>query len=83
MTDAPLYNDLAQGPEGGRAYWVTTSDAVRLRMAVWPKGEKGTILLFPGRSEYIEKYGRSNRNKYRAVVYYLLTLHFKKESVYK
>ncbi|MGS2761277.1 DUF2853 family protein [Sinomicrobium sp. M5D2P9] len=31
----------------------------------------------------IEKYGRSNRNKYRAVVYYLLTKHFKKESVYK
>tara|TARA_B110000503_G_C6890985_1_gene306727 strand:+ start:246 stop:587 length:342 start_codon:yes stop_codon:yes gene_type:complete len=31
----------------------------------------------------IEKYGRSNRSKYRAVVYYLLTIHFKKESVYK
>ncbi len=31
----------------------------------------------------MEKYGRSNRNKYRAVVYYLLTTHFKKESVYK
>ena len=31
----------------------------------------------------IEKYGRSNRNKYRAVIYYLLTKHFKKESVYK
>lgn len=31
----------------------------------------------------IEKYGKSNRNKYRAVVYYLLTQHFKKESVYK
>ena len=30
----------------------------------------------------IEKYGKSNRNKYRAVVYYLLTKHFKKESVY-
>lgn len=30
----------------------------------------------------IEKYGRSNKNKYRAVVYYLLTKHFKKESVY-
>jgi hypothetical protein len=30
----------------------------------------------------IEKYGRSNHNKYRAVVYYLLTVHFKKESVY-
>ncbi|MCA0133201.1 DUF2853 family protein [Winogradskyella alexanderae] len=31
----------------------------------------------------IETYGRSNRNKYRAVIYYLLTKHFKKESVYK
>ncbi len=30
----------------------------------------------------IEKYGKSNRNKYRAVVYYLLTKHFGKESVY-
>jgi hypothetical protein len=30
----------------------------------------------------IEKYGKSNRNKYRAVVYYLLTKHFSKESVY-
>ena len=30
----------------------------------------------------IEKYGRSNRNKHRAVVYYLLAKHFKKESVY-
>ena len=29
-----------------------------------------------------EKYGRSNKNKYRAVVYYLLAVHFKKESVY-
>ena len=32
--------------------------------------------------EVIEKYGRSNRNKYRAVIYYLLTKHFSKESVY-
>lgn len=30
----------------------------------------------------IEQYGRSERNKYRAVVYYLLTRHFGKESVY-
>lgn len=27
-------------------------------------------------------YGQSDRNKYRAVVYYLLTKHFGKESVY-
>lgn len=30
----------------------------------------------------MEKYGRSNKNKYRVVVYYLLTVHFKKESAY-
>ena len=30
----------------------------------------------------IEKYGRSERSKYRAVVYYMLTKHFGKESVY-
>ena len=31
----------------------------------------------------INTYGKSNRNKYRAVVYYMLTKHFGKESVYK
>jgi hypothetical protein len=30
----------------------------------------------------MEKYGRSNRNKYRAIVYYLLCKHHGKESVY-
>ncbi|CUH65038.1 hypothetical protein TG4357_01645 [Thalassovita gelatinovora] len=30
----------------------------------------------------IETYGRSERNKYRAVVYYMLTKHFKKEAIY-
>ncbi len=30
----------------------------------------------------MDTYGRSNRNKYRAVVYYLLAKHFKKESIY-
>ena len=31
----------------------------------------------------IDTYGKSNRTKYRAVVYYLLTKHFGKESVFK
>ena len=31
----------------------------------------------------IEIYGRSNRKKYRAVMYYLLVKHFRKASVYK
>ena len=29
-----------------------------------------------------ETYGMSERNKYRAVVYYMLTKHFRKEAVY-
>ncbi len=34
-------------------------------------------------NQVLEKYGKSNRNKYRVVIYYLLTRHFKKESIYK
>lgn len=30
----------------------------------------------------VEKYGKSNRNKYRAVFYYLLVKHFGQESFY-
>ncbi|NNE80095.1 MAG: DUF2853 family protein [Silicimonas sp.] len=30
----------------------------------------------------VDTYGRSERNKYRAVVYYMLTKHFGKESIY-
>lgn len=33
-------------------------------------------------SAVMDKYGQSNRNKYRAVVYYMLCTHFGKESVY-
>ena len=32
--------------------------------------------------EVLEIYGRSERNKYRAVVYYMLTKHFGKEGVF-
>lgn len=57
ITPAPLYDDIADGPKGGAAYWITTEDGVRLRAAYWPGGDKGTILMFPGRTEYVEKYG--------------------------
>ncbi|MFC0279338.1 DUF2853 family protein [Falsigemmobacter intermedius] len=30
----------------------------------------------------VETYGKSERNKYRAVMYYMLVKHFKKEAVY-
>lgn len=35
-----------------------------------------------GLDAVMETYGKSNRTKYRAVVYYLLTKHFKKEAIY-
>lgn len=58
LTPAPFYGDVAEGPTGVDAWWVTSADDTRLRMAVWPGGSKGTVLLFPGRTEYCEKYGR-------------------------
>jgi hypothetical protein len=33
-------------------------------------------------TKVIEIYGKSERNKYRAVVYYMLTKHFGKEAIY-
>ena len=55
---APLYTDVYPGPAGGAAHWAVTSDGKRIRIAHWPlEGAKGTVLIFPGRTEYIEKYG--------------------------
>ena len=45
-------------------------------------GLKDSVDLDKGIETVMEKYGKSNRSKYRAVVYYLLTKHFNKESVY-
>ncbi len=56
---APFFIDIADGPEGGEAFWAHASDGVRLRIGVWPVGAKGTVFLLPGRTEYIEKYGRA------------------------
>lgn len=40
--------------------WVQASDGVRVRVAHWPAtAAKGTVLLLPGRTEFIEKYGRA------------------------
>lgn len=62
MEAAPLHNDVADAPPGGAAWWVRAADAVRIRVAAWPPAPgaptRGTLLLFPGRTEYIEKYGR-------------------------
>ncbi|EDP96361.1 DUF2853 family protein [Kordia algicida OT-1] len=47
----------------------------KLGLADSPELDKGIDAV-------MEKYGRSNRSKYRAVVYYLLTVHFGKQAIY-
>jgi len=62
LDPAPFFEDVAAGPAGGAAWWVTASDQVRIRVGLWPvAGARGTVLLFPGRTEYIEKYGDTAR----------------------
>ena len=61
LSPAPLYNDLAVGPTNGTGHWVIGQDGVRIRIGVWNSGAKGTVLIFPGRTEYIEKYGGAAR----------------------
>ncbi|APX91157.1 lysophospholipase [Brevirhabdus pacifica] len=62
MEAAPLFTDVARAPEGGAAHWLTAEDGLRLRIGHWPAAPSsregaGTVLIFPGRTEYIEKYG--------------------------
>ncbi|MGP6086659.1 alpha/beta fold hydrolase [Antarctobacter jejuensis] len=59
---APFHADLAEGPADSRAWWMETSDGLRVRIAHYgSSGTRGTVLMFPGRTEYVEKYGRVAR----------------------
>ncbi len=63
MEAAPLFAEIADGPGNGGAWWLTAGDGVRLRVAAWQvPNARGTVLLFPGRTEYVEKYGRTARD---------------------
>lgn len=67
MDEAPYRADLADGPDEARAVWVRASDDVQLRVGIWPNARaRDTVLIFPGRTEYIEKYGRVARELIRA-----------------
>ncbi|MEP0961244.1 MAG: alpha/beta hydrolase [Roseobacter sp.] len=59
LSPAPFFATIAHGPEGGAAHWTTTSDGIKIRIGHWPlQAAKGTVLILPGRTEYIEKYGQ-------------------------
>ncbi len=58
VAEAPFYADVADGPAGAAAFWLRAADGVRIRIGIWRDGARGSVLLFPGRTEYVEKYGR-------------------------
>lgn len=66
LEPAPFFADVAEGPAGVEAWWVRADDGTRLRFGVWPDGPKGTVLMFAGRTEYVEKYGRLAEDLARA-----------------
>ena len=54
---APFFAEAADAPDGAVLRWLICTDGVRIRAALWRGGTMGTVLLVPGRTEYIEKYG--------------------------
>lgn len=66
MAQAPFFQDVAIGPPEVRASWVRTRDGLRLRAVAWPGGGRGSVLIFTGRGECAEKYGRVAQELLRA-----------------
>ena len=58
-------------------------ERVKANFLIKKLGLSDTPALMEGINAVIDLYGRSERNKYRAVVYYLLVKHFGKEAAYK
>ena len=58
MSDqAPFFDAIADAPAGASLFWCKAKDGTRIRAGLWRGGARGTVLLYPGRTEYIEKYG--------------------------
>lgn len=58
-------------------------EAIRNNFLIRKLGLANRPELMEAIEAVIDTYGRPERNKYRAVVYYMLTRHFGKEAVYK
>lgn len=74
-----IYNADSSTVSGSNGAELTT---VKSNFLIKKLGLKDSADLDKGIDAVMEKYGKSNRNKYRVVVYYLLVKHFKKEMVY-
>ncbi len=75
-----IYNTDASVVSGSQQSELET---VKNNFLIKKLGLKDGPELFEAIHSVLQKYGISNKHKYRAVVYYLLTVHFKKESIYK
>lgn len=75
-----IYNKDSSTVSGGSDSELAT---VKNNFLIKKLGLKDSADLDKAIASVLDTYGQSNRNKYRAVVYYMLTKHFKKESVYK
>ncbi|RXG16255.1 putative protein DUF2853 [Leeuwenhoekiella aestuarii] len=74
-----IYNKDSSTVSGGSESELET---VKNNFLIKKLGLSDGPALMEGIKKVLEDYGTSNRNKYRAVVYYLLTKHFGKEEVY-
>ena len=74
-----IYNDDAATVAGSQQ---SELDTVKNSFLIKKLGLADGPELDDAIDSVIEQYGRSNKNKYRVVIYYLLAVHFKKESVY-
>ena len=60
----------------------TELETIKNNYLIKKLGLKDGPELMEGIEAAIETYGRSNRSKFRAVFYYLLVTHFRKEAIY-
>lgn len=75
-----IYDADSATVAGGQA---TELETVKKNFLMKKLGLKDSPDLMAAINAVIETYGKSERNKYRAVVYYMLVKHFGKEAAYR
>lgn len=75
-----IYNADSETVAASQAHELET---VKKNFLIRKLGLKDGPELMAALKAVIDTYGQSERNKYRAVIYYMLTKHFGKEKVYR
>ena len=56
--DASFLNNVFKWPQAANTNYKVTTDGIRVRTSFWAANDPvGTVFVFPGRADYIEKYG--------------------------